>query len=547
MKKPITLLFKTNLKEYSLFFLSVFLIAGFTLSGCNSSSTQKESLTIIGTADLQGIMEPRMQQYEINGSNKKMEGGGISKIASVLKQAKSENPSGTFVLSSGDDLMRRYFNTFKGEAIYSLMSQSGYTIYAPGNHEFDKGSEIFSHALAYASFETLCSDLVVEDTSLEGKCIPYKIINAKQAKIGFFSLMTEEFPLITSPGKVKLSAGNLVSARKMVNLLQNKHCDIIIAVTHIGLDQDKIVAQKVKGIDVIYGGHSHVYTKQPVSVGDTLIVNAGEQGAYVVKMILPLDKAHHIQKEKVAYTLIPVTDSIVPDRQTEILLEAYKSQLPATVVLGKTTVKWDLMTDTLRRGESNVADLINDLLRDRFSVDIVMNNAGAFRGKKIYPPGNITDTMLHEIDEFSNNVYMMHMNGKYLHQILEHSASLYGRGGLMQISGLRYTIDLSKQAQVVKYHDDGSWSIEQKGKRVSNIRIVMPDGTLKPLEDDKVYKVLSNAYLVTHAGDGYFWFKQYGVNPQNTYTTFYTVMASYLEKHNVMNPKPLDGRLKILN
>jgi 5'-nucleotidase len=57
--------------------------------------------------------------------------------------------------------------------------------------------------------------------------------------------------------------------------------------------------------------------------------------------------------------------------------------------------------------------------------------------------------------------------------------------------------------------------------------------------------VLSNAYLVNHAGDGYFWFGKYGTDPKNTYTTFYTVMASYLETHKIMDPKPLDGRLKI--
>ena len=334
----------------------------------------------------------------------------------------------------------------------------------------------------------------------------------------------------------------------MVDILKGEHCDIIVAITHIGLDRDKAVAQKVKGIDVIFGGHSHERTRQLVHVGDTLIVNAGEQGSYVVKLILPLDSQHHIRKDEAEYSLIPIIAPIVADSDIEKTLETYKAQLPATVVLGKTTVEWDLTTDTLRKGESNVADLINDLLRQKFSVDIVMNNAGAFRGKKVYPPGDITDTMLHEIDEFSNNAYIMNIKGKYLRQILEHSAASYGRGGLMQVSGIHYTINLSKQPQVIKYNDNnGSWSIEQVGERVSNIEIVLPDGTLKPIEDEKEYRLLSNAYLVLHAGDGYFWFKQYGTDPKNTYTTFYTIMAGYLEKHTVMDPKPVDGRLKILH
>jgi len=525
--------------------LLVWSIVLFALLGCTSNTSQKQSITIIGTADIQGLMYPFSKTYEINGSKKEIVSGGISRIATVLKNAQEENPFRTFVLSSGDDLMGRYFHTFKGKAIYSLMSKSRYMLYAPGNHEFDKGPKVFAQALDYAKFETICSDLAIENTYLEGKCIPYKIIEAEGTKIGFFSLMTEELPLITSPGNVKLSANNLVSAQKMVKILQDAECDVIVGITHIGLDQDKIIAKNVKGIDVIFGGHSHKVTHSLVRVNDTLIMNGGEEGSYVVKLDLPLDEAHKIKKEGAAYEVIPIIAPLEKEKYVEALLESYKAQLPATIILGKTTVEWDLTTDALRKNESNVADLINDLLRDKFAVDIVMNNAGAFRGKKVYPPGNITDTMLHEIDEFSNNAYMMSMEGKYLRQILEHSAALYGEGGLMQVSGIRYTINLSKQAQVINHDNNGRWVMKTPGERVSKITIVDKEGKQSPLDDKKIYKVLSNAYLVTHAGDGYFWFDKYGKDPKNTYTTFYTVMASYLETHKIMNPKPLDGRLKI--
>ena len=540
---------KKSLKQHYIVYFALLFTASLFLLNCTSATSKKKPqlITLIGTADLQGIMEPYKQEYEINGTKEEISGGGISKISSVLKHAKEENPLGTFALSSGDDLMGRYFHTFKGEAIYSLMSQSGYTLYAPGNHEFDKGTEVFANALKYAKFDTICSDLLVVDTALEGKCIPYKIINTQGIRIGFFSLMTEDFPLITSAEDIKLRDTNLVVAQEMVNTLENEKCNIIIGITHIGLEQDKLLAKNIKGIDVIFGGHSHRYTKELVHINDTLIVNGGEHGAYIVKLDLPLDSQHNIKKEEALFELIPVIVPVVSDKEVETTLQEYKAQLPATIILGKTTVEWDLTTDALRKSESNVTDLINDLLKDKFGVDIVMNNAGAFRGKTIYPPGDITDTMLHEIDEFSNNVYMMDIEGKYLRQVLEHSATLYGEGGLMQVSGLHYTIDLSKQAQVIKQKDDGSWIVEQEGNRVTQISIADTDGTFLPLEDTKKYQVLSNAYLVNHAGDGYFWFEQYGENQKNTYTTFYTIMTEYVEKYTVLDPKPLDGRLEILN
>jgi len=526
-------------------YIFILVLVNLLFFGC-SSKQNTHMITLIGTADLQGVMESFEYEYDVNGTKTKIMGGGIDRVATLFKEEKAENPFGTFVLSSGDDLMGRYFHTFHGKAIDTLMSESGYTLYAPGNHEFDKGPLLFAKALDDASFETICSDLLITGTPLEGKCLPYKVITAQGARVGFFSLMTENFPLITSPGDVNLSASNLVTAQKMVQKLQKENCDIIIAITHIGLDQDEVVAKNVAGIDVIFGGHSHEATQKIVRLNDTLIVNAGEKGAYVVKLNLPLDAQKHIKKESVSYCLTPVITPITSDYKVHTTLEDFKAQLPTTVVLGQTTVSWDLTKDALRKKESNVADLINDLLKAKFCVDVVMNNAGAFRGNPIYPAGDITDTMLHAIDEFSNNVYIMGIEGKYLRQILEHSASLYGEGGLMQVSGIKYSIDLSKQAQEIK-NSDGIWTIEKEGKRVTRVNIVNSSGGLEPLDDTKIYKILSNAYLVNHAGDGYFWFKKYGTNQINTYTTFYTIMTGYLETHNLMNPPSLDGRLSILN
>ncbi len=518
-------------------------------AGCSSSSSGIESrtITLIGTSDLQGKLEPEMQEYEVNGSKTEIMGGGISRIATQFRKAMEENPQGTIIASNGDDLMGRYFHVFKGEAIYSLFDRSGYAIYAPGNHEFDKGPEVFAKALDYLDSDVICTDLAIEGTPLQGKCAPSKIISLQGAKIGIFSLMTEDLHLITSAGDVKLNAPNTETAGRMVASLREEGCDIVIALTHIGLDQDKEIAQKVPGIDVIFGGHSHRANKDLIRVGDTLIFNGGEQGSYVVRIDLPLDEMHRIRKSEVKYQRIPLPESVKEEEAVEALLQTYKSQLPATVVLGKTTVEWDLTEEALRQNESNVADLINDLLKEKFQVDIVMNNGGAFRGKKIYPPGNITDTMLHEIDEFENNAYILEIEGKYLKQIFEHSAALYGRGGLMQVSGIRYTIDLSKKAQIITQEKDGSWTISQPGERVTKIEVQSPDGSFVSLDESKSYQLLSNAYLVNHNGDGYFWFKKYGENPKNTYTTFYTVMVDYVEKHKVMNPKPLDGRLKIIH
>ena len=530
------------MKKIFFFIFVVFLVLFF--DACDSQKSTKV-ITVIGTSDLQGVLESSVRDYTINGKKQELKGGGIAKIATVFKKAQKENPLGVIIASNGDDLMGRFFHTFKGEAIYSLFSQAGYAYYAPGNHEFDRGVEVFADALGFARFKTICSDLKVAGTKLEGKCSSYEIVEKNGVKIGMFSLMTEDFALITSPGDVKLVDSNVQTAKKMVKTLRSKGCEIIVALTHIGFERDKELAKNVRDIDVIFGGHSHIPTAKIEKVGDTLVFNGGEQGSYVARLDLPLNKNNIPDKNNAKYTLIPLIASVKDDPMLKNKLEMYASQLPASTVLGRTTLEWDLRTDTLRRGESNVADMINDLLRDKFHVEIVMNNAGAFRGKSVYPPGDITDTRLHEIDEFSNDVYIFDIKGKYIKEILEHSAASFGRGGLMQVSGIRYTINLQKQPQTIEKNKNGEWNITQKGERVSDIEVIGTDGSLKPLEQEKSYKLLCNAYIVNHNGDGYFWFKKYGTNQKNTYTTFYSVMVEYLSKHAVLDLKQCDGRLKV--
>jgi 2',3'-cyclic-nucleotide 2'-phosphodiesterase (5'-nucleotidase family) len=128
------------------------------------------ALTIIGTADLQGMLEPSVMKLDADGDGKEEEvsAGGIARIATLIRKIQEETENPVVVVSAGDDLMNRYFHTFKGEAIFGLMSDAGYELYSFGNHEFDKGPDVLAAALDHTEFECICTDLAVEGTPLEG-------------------------------------------------------------------------------------------------------------------------------------------------------------------------------------------------------------------------------------------------------------------------------------------------------------------------------------------------------------------------------------------
>jgi len=498
------------------------------------------TLTVVGTGDLQGVMSPAEQKIDLNGDGirEKAVLGGIARLATVYKRLKRENPD-TLVFSAGDDLMGRYFQTFHGTAIFTLMSAAGYDYFVFGNHEFDHGPEELANALEVAKFGVICSDLNLTG-AFAGKTSPWVLREIAGTKVGIFSMMTEGLAQMTSPGTVRLKASNVKTARAMVRLLRAKGAKVVIALTHIGYTNDVSVAKQVKGIDLIFGGHSHVYPRKMGRIGKTAIVNGGEQGPLAVRVDLPLDDEGGVLHRQVTMRYIPVDGNYTADPAVQKLLESYEKRFPPKVILGRSLTPWDLSEKTLRKNESGVADMINDLLRRKFHADIVLNNSGAFRGKTLYPAGPVSDRMLRAIDAFRNNVYLMTLKGKRIREILEHSAAKYGTGGWLQVSGLRFTVDLRRPKQRLEGE-----KILRPGHRVRQIR-VWEEGRWKALEDGKEYRVLSNAFMVLRAGDGYYWFRKYGRNPYNTYTTFYSIMAEELHRTGVLSPPAPDGRITIL-
>lgn len=151
-------------------------VRGFSLLLATIIMLEAKTITVMGTADLQGLMSPSLQKFDLDGdgSKEQVKMGGIAHLATAYERLKKENP-GAVIVSAGDDLMNKFFHIYKGKVIFSLMSEAGYALYALGNHEFDKGSDVLAAALGESSFITLCSDLDVSNSALKGKCEPYLI------------------------------------------------------------------------------------------------------------------------------------------------------------------------------------------------------------------------------------------------------------------------------------------------------------------------------------------------------------------------------------
>lgn len=504
--------------------------------------------TIVGTSDLQGRLDASPVSPGVYGDvvEEADAVGGISRIATLISKIEDERPGAVAVVSAGDDLSDRYFHAFEGKAIYGLMSDAGYEICALGNHEFDKGPNVLAAALAEADFSVVASDLETAGTPLEGPATPLLVEDYDGLKVGYFSLMTGAYPMLTNGGSVELASTNLETAHRAVRELKAMGAHLVVGLTHIGYANDLELARSVPGIDIIFGGHSREYYPELARMGGTLVVNGGEKATHLVRLDVTVDRYGRMDIEGAEYSLIPVAEDVAPDPVIEAKLQSYSEALPDAAVLGRTDVVWNLTDEALSGGESPAADLMNDHLRTRFGADVVLNNAAAFGGNRLYGPGPITDAMFHEMDESGSYACRLDIGGAHLKEVLEHGAASHGTGGFLQVSGLRYDIDLTSEAQVIDQGDDGDWRVVRPGSRVRNTEVLDASGRWLPLNAERSYSVLSNSSMVKDAAGGYFWLRRHGTNMLNTYTTFSSILAQLAWTREPLNPGEPDGRVTVV-
>lgn len=245
---------------------------------------QNHELVILHTNDTHSQLEPYSYKLDTNV-------GGVLRREAYVREVRAANPN-VLLFDAGDFSQGTpYFNFFKGYVEVEFMNVMGYNAAALGNHEFDNGCEALAKRLKTADFPVLCANYEFKNRKLAKIIKPYDIIEIDGLRVGVFGLTVNLSALISPTTMTELTyLDPVASARKMVELLQEEHCDLIICLSHLGIDSgmvnDYVVAEQVPGIDVIIGGHSHKLLNPPVQVGNTQVYQAAKQGKYIGQITL---------------------------------------------------------------------------------------------------------------------------------------------------------------------------------------------------------------------------------------------------------------------
>lgn len=250
------------------------------------------TLTIMHTNDMHCHIEP------FSGGSERYEGkGGLARIAQLVKEQRQVNPH-TLLFDAGDMFQGTpYFNYFKGELMLKTMTAVGYDLGTIGNHEFDNGLKGIYDPLPNAGFPLVNSNYDFSNTILAGKFPRYKIFKRDGIKVGVYGLGIEFDGLVSAKNYGDTVFNEpLKTALEMERFLKlEQECDWVVCLSHLGLRykgkqvSDMLLAAETSMTDLILGGHTHSYLKEPMRLknkqGQEVIVNQAWWGGLVVGKI----------------------------------------------------------------------------------------------------------------------------------------------------------------------------------------------------------------------------------------------------------------------
>jgi 5'-nucleotidase / UDP-sugar diphosphatase len=453
-------------------------------------AAQRE-ITILHTNDLHSHVlgfSPNID-YRPDMTGRDTTKGGWARVATVLNREREKRNHPVLVLDSGDFHMGSLFHMLaREEAIeLRLMKEMGYDVLTLGNHEFDlkpKGLARILHAAtakggmppivfsnAVFSKESDRDD-ALEEVFNHGMVKPYVVLQKDDLKIGIFGILGKD-AAEKSPFASPVKFGDPVeTSREMVRVLREKEkVDMVICLSHSGLketkskSEDALLAQKVQGIDIIVGGHSHTRQENPLVINSTLILQASAYGKCVGVLDLLWEKGKVKQKN---YQLVDIDSSIPGDSTLQMKIDSFMETIDRDFLKGVNLSSGKVIAHTafdlkIAEEESNLGNLIADALRwyvnkrdfdpkdPRTKVVLAMESNGLIRDSILQGKTGalaVTDVFaaiplgIGMDDTMGYPLVTCYFYASEIKKALEVLTSVYPRKGVsyfLQVSGVKFT------------------------------------------------------------------------------------------------------------
>ncbi len=381
--------------------------------------------------------------------------GGYAHIATLVKKVRAERPGRTLLLDGGDTLQGSATSLWtNAEDMVQAINELGVDVLCP-HWEFtfgiDRVKEIFGDKDSRGSFKGDFIAQNVMDISWgppgEGVFHPYVIREVGGVRLG---ILGQAFPYVPISHPLRfvpdLSFGiRDEQAQRYVDELRNEHkVDAVILLSHNGVAVDLKMADRVRGIDVILGGHTHDGIPRPIKVGNTLVINSGAHGKFLSRLDLDVRDGRVVDFR---FKLTPVLSQYIPaDPEMAALIDSirapYASKLDEQLAVSDTLL--------YRRGNFNgtMDEILLDAMLKHYDAEVAFS-PGVRWGISILPGDPITleDVYTHTALTYPNT-WSREMTGAEIKTIMEDVADnlfnkdpYYRQGGdMVRVGGVSYTI-----------------------------------------------------------------------------------------------------------
>ncbi|MBD3335107.1 MAG: hypothetical protein GF355_06290, partial [Candidatus Eisenbacteria bacterium] len=416
--------------------LGLGLLTGLLLAFLSSflSSSARE-LTILHTNDIHGAFAPR----EADWRDDRRPIGGMEALADRVRDARHAG-GGVLLLDAGDIMTGNPIcdievDGVRGGGLIDLMNTVGYDALALGNHELDISQENALGLARLAEFPVLACNLVRDEGSLfTGHAAT--VLERDGVRVGVIGVITPHLAGVVQRESLEgLEVLDPVPAVQALADSLDPATDLLVVLSHMGIEEDRRLARQVSGIDLIVGGHSHTRLAEPERVGEVHIAHAGSRLTQAGELRI------RVEDDRIAQLTGRLVDLWIdemepqPDLGTKV--EHYQEAVDEAFgeEIGRLRVDW-------RRdyhGESNLGNWITDVLRDVTGADFAVLNSGGIR--KDLAAGPIRRLDLNEIFPFDNSVCTFRCTGSEILEMARRNATAQVREsyGILQISGMAYT------------------------------------------------------------------------------------------------------------
>jgi 5'-nucleotidase / UDP-sugar diphosphatase len=374
---------------------------------------QPKTITFLHTNDMHASFVPH-EAIWVRTTPKPLV-GGFKELAFRIDSLRAIKPLIILVdagdVMTGNPISEIEYKGATGGALFEMMNRMGYDVSCPGNHDLDISQENLIRLTKVASFPSLSANLVNTRGEFPVNNKPYAIVERGGVKVGLIGLMSQDlYGLVNQNNLVGIKVLSPVeTAKKYIAELRPK-VDLLVAITHQGVDDDSVLAQEASGLDIIIGGHSHTRLKTPKMVNNVPIVQTGSNSENLGLLDVTLENGKIVSVNGSLIQLWPGLNR--PASKVSSLVDSMEVTIDReySEIIGTLTEDW-----VRKPGGSAMGTFITEAQREAAHADIAFMNDHGMR--KDVAAGNMTKRDLFEVLPFRNVLMTFQLSGEELETV----------------------------------------------------------------------------------------------------------------------------------